>query len=263
MQERSSAVAARRLGHSWPNGARALEAISLDIAVGEKVALLGPNGAGKSTFLRLLAGRLRPTEGELAIFGQRDPSQQGCRVAYLPQEITLDPEMKAGETLNLIAALLGLPEKKKRVAEAADRFGLGSQLGKFVAELSGGWRRRLDLALFFLDPRELLLLDEPAAGLDAAAEELLFAELKRRSAEGATIVFAGHDRERLGRFTKRALLFGEGRIVAEGAPEALLPAGPATPPLVQAGEGFRPGSGSGAGPGGGRGQGRGEGGGRR
>lgn len=223
MSDFPSAVSARRLAHRWPNGEKALDAISFEIAVGEKVVLLGANGAGKSTLLRLLAGRLRPSDGELEIFGKRDLKRQERRVAYLPQEMALDPEMKAGETLDLIAALLGLPEKRKRVAAAADLFGLGGQLGKLVADLSGGWRRRLDLALFFLERCDLLLLDEPANGLDAAAEELLFAELERRAADGATIVLAGHDSARLGSFSRRGLLLEAGRIQAEGAPEELLP----------------------------------------
>lgn len=208
MEDPASVVSARGLGHVWPGGGRALADVSLAVAAGEKVALVGPNGAGKSTLLRLLAGRLKPREGELAVAG---------RAAYLPQDVELDPEMTAGETLTLIGALLGLPVS--RMAAAAATFGLEPHLRKPVAELSGGWRRRLDLALLLLEDKDLLLLDEPASGLDAAGEEILFAELEERAARGVAILVAGHDLGRLARFTRRALCFAGGRLVGEGAPE--------------------------------------------
>lgn len=245
MTSRSSVIAARGLGFDWPGGAAALEGVSLEVGAGEKVALLGPNGAGKSTLLRLFAGRLAPRRGELLIFGDRASRAWQSRLAYLPQEITLDPEMTAGETFELIAALLELPGRAARIAALASRFGLESRLKAPVAELSGGYQRRLDLALFLLEEKELLLLDEPAAGLDTEGEEILLAELERRAAAGVAIVLAGHDLDWLGRLTRRAVLLAGGRLAAEGAPEDFTAAATGA------------GSGAGSGPGRGRGDGRG------
>lgn len=236
MEVRPLAIDARELGHVWPGGGRALGGVSFSVAAGEKVALLGANGAGKSTLLRILAGRLRPSEGEVAVAG----------VAYLPQEVALDPEMTAGETLRLFLTLLGLPES--RLAAVVAAFGLAPQLGKLVADLSGGWRRRLDLAIFLLEEKEVLLLDEPASGLDADGERLLFEELTARAARGAAVVVAGHDLYRLSFFTRRALHFVEGRLAREGAPEDF------TTELAEAEESPAPAPDSGRG--GGRGRGR-------
>jgi ABC-2 type transport system ATP-binding protein len=239
----SSVIAAHGLGFDWRGGAgAALDGVSLQVAAGERVALLGPNGAGKSTLLRLLAGRLTPSRGDVQLFGGAAKAAAG-RLAYLPQEITLDPEMTAGETLELIAALLGLPGKAARIARVATLFGLGSRLAVPVAELSGGYKRRLDLALFLLEERELLLLDEPAAGLDAEGEGILLAELERRAAAGAAVVLAGHDLGWLSRFTRRALLLVGGRLAAEAAPEE----------FTAAAAGVRAGGARGAGRGGGNG----------
>ena len=247
------AIRARELGLSWPGGARALADVSFEVAAGEKVALLGANGAGKSTLLRLLAGRLEPSSGRLELFGA-PPAAARARVGYLPQELTLDPEMTARETLNLIAALLGLPERPARVAAAARLFALDPHLGKPVAELSGGWKRRLDLALFLLEDKPLLLLDEPGSGLDAEGEEILFTELAARAAGGTAIVVAGHDWERLSTFTTRALLFEAGRQVAEGRPDQLRPrpGGATVAPVPVPAPGSGRGGGRGAGGGGGR-----------
>ena len=238
----SAAIAARGLGFDWPGGVVALEGVTLDVAAGEKVALLGSNGAGKSTLLRLLAGRLEPARGSLELFGRPQGRPASGRSAYLPQETELDPEMTAGETFELIAALLGLPDPQARIAAVAEKFGLGGRLETPVAELSGGFRRRLDLALFLLEEKELLLLDEPAAGLDAEGGEILLAELERRAAAGAAIVLAGHDLDWLGRLTRRAVLLAGGRLAAKGAP------GDFTAAATGARSGAGPGPGRGRGP---------------
>lgn len=259
MKEAPPAIDARGLGLAWPGGGVGLADVSFLVEQGEKVALVGRNGAGKSTLLRLLAGRLTPGAGELRVGGDSDPRRFPARVAYLPQEVALDPEMTAGETLGLIAALLGL--LRERVDGAAATFGLEPHLAKPVAELSGGWRRRLDLALFLLEEKEILLLDEPASGLDAAGEEILFTTLETRAAAGAAILVAGHDLARLGRFTGRALLFAGGRLCGEGAPEDFAAA--LTAPVLESPPGGPPERAAGGGRGGGRGPGgRGRGGGR-
>ncbi len=210
--------------------------------------MLGKNGAGKSTLLRLAAGRLPVAAGEIELFGRPGVRPARGQVAYLPQESELDPEMTPRETLELIAALLGLAGRERRIAEVVELFGLGPHLAKPVAKLSGGWRRRLDLALFFLEEARLLLLDEPAAGLDAEGDEILFAALEARAAAGAAVLLAGHGVERLARFARRALYFTDGRLAGEGPPESFAREA-ATAELPR-----RPGSGpvSGRGSGGGR-----------
>jgi ABC-2 type transport system ATP-binding protein len=182
-----------------PDGAApALADASLRVPAGRLVALAGPNGSGKTTLLRLVAGELDPTEGTVAVFGDvpsRRSAELRRRVAYVPQSLALDPEATGRETLELFAALEGVARSRRAaaIAEVAETFGVREHLGKRVARLSGGLKRRLHLAAGFLGAPDLLLLDEPAASLDSEGQERLWALVAARCAAGAAAIVSTHD----------------------------------------------------------------------
>ncbi len=181
----------------------ALADLDLDLPRGTVTALLGPNGAGKSTLLRLLAGRLPSSAGTVEVLGVADPAKAGRNernalrrdLGFVPQDLALDPEMTGRETLDLLAALHGVPRSHRpaRIAELAANFGIEKPLDRPVATWSGGQKRRLHLAAGMIHDPALLLLDEPTAGLDEEGSAWLWAELGRRAARGATVVIATHD----------------------------------------------------------------------
>lgn len=224
----------RSLGHRYagPPPVTALDAVDLELRAGELTALLGVNGSGKSTLLRLLAGVLEPSDGRLDVLGFSDPATGGRRppaglrrrIAYLSQDPALDPEMLAGETLELLATLHGVPRttRSERIADVAASFGLEDLLGRRIDALSGGQRRRLHLAAGLVHDPELLLLDEPAAGLDAPGTESLWRELVRRARDGRCVVIASHELASVERYTHRVVILDAGRVVADAAPRRLL-----------------------------------------
>ncbi|HXU30299.1 MAG TPA: ABC transporter permease [Thermoanaerobaculia bacterium] len=181
----------------------ALTDLDLDLPRGTVTALLGPNGAGKSTLLHLLSGRLAPSGGTIAVLGVADPATAGKRernvlrrdLGFVPQDLALDPEMTGRETLDLLAALHGVPRPQRpaRIAEIAAAFRLEKPLDRPVATWSGGQKRRLHLAAGMIHDPALLLLDEPTAGLDAEGTAMLWKELARRAAQGVSVVISTHD----------------------------------------------------------------------
>ncbi|MFL6290377.1 MAG: ABC transporter ATP-binding protein [Thermoanaerobaculia bacterium] len=194
----------------------ALAAVDLDLLPG-LTAVAGPNGAGKTTLLRVLAGYLRPDSGTAEVLRDRR------RIGYIPQDLALDPEMTGRETLALLAALHGVPRRERagRVVRLAESFGTAGHLDNRVASWSGGLRRRLHLAAGMIHDPDLLLLDEPTAGLDLEGNDILWAELERRAAAGRAVVVVTHDLESAARHAGRAVILHRGRIVSDGPPRDL------------------------------------------
>ena len=214
-------------GVAFRHGARpVLDGVSLHVHAGEVFGILGPNGAGKSTLFAILAGLRAPHAGTLRVDGA--PAAFGSRalrvrtgVAF--QEPSLDPKLSCEENLVLAGMLFALPrrEARARAARLLDEAGLADRARDRVEHLSGGLRRRLELARALVHRPALLLLDEPTAGLDAAAFRR-FWELVHvlRREEGLTVVAATHGPEEAERCDRLAVL-ARGRVVAEGTPEAL------------------------------------------
>ncbi len=213
-------AAAKRFGEAA--GAFALEDTDLRVPKGRVVALAGANGSGKTTLLRLVAGDLRPTSGTVRVFGE-DPASRPAslrsRIAYVTQSLALDPEMRVAESLALFAALSGIRRRARasRIEGAAETFRLASHLEKRVSRLSGGLKRRLHIAIGLLGEPELILLDEPAAGLDPEGQELLWSIVEARRAAGAAVLVSTHDPASAEKHADRLLLLRDGRIVSKGA----------------------------------------------
>ena len=219
------AIEIRGLSHSY--GARpALVDLSLTIARGELFAVLGPNGGGKTTLFRLLSTLIPLQQGSAAILGHdlaREPHRIRSTIGVVFQAPSLDRKLTVAENIRIQAALYGIGgrELKIRSDELLSQFGLSDRAHELTERLSGGLRRRVELAKGLIHRPEVLLLDEPSAGLDPAARSDLWKYLKSLQAErGTTIVLTTHYLGEADGADRLAIL-NEGRLVALGAPDEL------------------------------------------
>ena len=218
-----SSLALLRLG-----GRRRLQVLAgVDLALepGARVGLCGPNGSGKSTLLRIVAGIEPPDTGLVRLFGATpaDPAARR-RIGFLPEASPFPAELSARAALELFASLhgFGRRERHARVAASLERVGLADQAARALGRFSKGMLRRFGLAHAFLAEPDLVLLDEPTAGLDAAGHVLLDELLRESAARGATLLFASHHYEDVARHAERAVVLVDGRIVADGTPAGVL-----------------------------------------
>jgi len=218
-------LAARALAFSYGDRV-ALGGVSFEVRRGEVFGFLGPNGAGKSTLFAILAGLLPARSGELFLDGARlDPSSASlrARMGVVFQEPSLDAKLSCRENLLLGAALFRVPRRKaeERTAELLAAAGLADRAREAAGKLSGGLRRRLELARALVHGPEVLLLDEPTTGLDAPSFARTWDELARLgTSEGLTVVLTTHRPDEAERCDRLAVL-SHGRVVAEETPESL------------------------------------------
>jgi len=197
-----------------PDAARAVDGIDLRVATGEIVALLGPNGAGKTTTLDLILGFTPPTAGDVRVLGllPREAVAAG-HVSAVLQTGGLLRDLTVGETVALIASTYPSPPP---AAEVLGRAGLARLAGRRVGTCSGGEQQRLRFALALLADPDLLLLDEPTAGMDVEGRQRFWDTMAAEAAKGRTIVFATHYLAEAEAFAPRTVLMARGRIVADG-----------------------------------------------
>jgi ABC-2 type transport system ATP-binding protein len=201
-------------------GRRVLERIDLDLDAGETLALLGPNGAGKSSLMRLVAGRLGPDAGSVRVAGA-DPYREGRArraIGWVPQEIALYPRLTVSENLGVFGQLAGVPRRDRKAAvEAALAMAdLADVARRPAGILSGGYRRRVNIAASLMNRPRLVLLDEPTSGIDLAARAAIHAVLDRLKAAGTAILIATHDFAEAERLASRVAFLAQGRIVRAG-----------------------------------------------
>jgi ABC-2 type transport system ATP-binding protein len=220
-----SAIVAERLGRDYGT-TRALDALDLEVPAGSVVGLLGPNGAGKTTTMLLLATLLAPSRGAARIFGhdvRRERAAVRRRLGLVFQESTVDGLLTVSENLIFAARLAGLHGRAAREAVAAglEWAGLTPRADTPARQLSGGWRRLVDIARALLHQPDLLILDEPTVGLDPEHRELVWSLLgNQRRARGTTILFSTHYLAEA-EPADRAVLLSQGRVVASDPPAAL------------------------------------------
>lgn len=203
----------------------ALDGIDFAVARGEIFGFLGPNGSGKSTLFRLLATLVPPQEGRITVLGHPlpgDASRVRRRLGVVFQSPSLDGELTVVENLRHHGHLHGLRGRDLggRIDAILERFGLGPRADDRTATLSGGLRRRVEIAKALLPEPALLLLDEPSTGLDPAVRRDLWAMLEALRQDGVTVLLTTHFMEEGERCDRLALL-SRGRIVATGEPAAL------------------------------------------
>jgi len=221
MNESAPAISARDVVLSYGER-RALDGVSLDVKAGAVAGLLGPNGSGKSTLLSLVAGLRVPQAGELRVLGALPRSDVRRRVGVVFQESCLDLLMTLEETLVLHGRLFGLggAALRRRIEELLEQFGLAARGHDPVRTLSGGLRRRLELARALLPSPQVLLLDEPTTGLDPDSRRA-FWELLRSFRGGITILTATNDVLEAERQCDTVAFLYHGKLVAQGTPEEL------------------------------------------
>jgi ABC-type multidrug transport system ATPase subunit len=182
-------IAARGLGRSF-GAKRVLRDLDLDVAERDLLLVTGPNGSGKSTLLALCAGLLVPTQGELEVKADRS------RIGYLAHEPLVYRELTALENLDLYGRLYRVPERRERIGMLLERYGLWEARRERVSAFSRGMQQRLALCRALLHEPDLLLFDEPFAGLDEEGAELLDTELGALAGT-RTLVLATHDPARV------------------------------------------------------------------
>lgn len=197
----------------------ALAGVSLRVEDGETVALLGPNGAGKSTLLLILAGVLRANGGRAEVGGLRLPGDEarvGERVGFVPQGESLYPELTVRETLRFFGRLHNVPRValRERVPRLIGELGLGEKADARVGSLSGGTRQRVAVAASLVHDPPVLLLDEPATGLDPPARARLSASLRALSGGKRSILFSTHNLEDAAALADRVVFLSRGRAAA-------------------------------------------------
>jgi ABC-2 type transport system ATP-binding protein len=222
------AIAIAGLHKRYPN-VHALKGIDLSIRCGEFFGLLGPNGAGKSTLINIIAGLTRPADGTTAVLGHdvvRDYRRARRRVGVVPQELTFDPFFTVREVLRIQSGYFGLGrENFPWIEELLRSLNLVDKADSNMRSLSGGMKRRVMIAQALVHKPEVVILDEPTAGVDVELRQQLWAFIRRLHADGHTIVLTTHYLEEAETLCERIAILNRGEIVALDTKEALLARG--------------------------------------
>jgi ABC-2 type transport system ATP-binding protein len=211
-------------GLSRRYGARmAVEGVTLNIGAGDVVGLVGANGGGKTTTLRMLAGLLEPSGGSGTVLGTdvlRPERAQRHRIGYMSQPLALYPELTVAENLHFRAEV-ACGGDSRAAGQVARKYGLGDRLGSRLAELSGGWARRVQFAASVIHQPALLLLDEPTAGLDARTRRDMWGWIAELAALGCGVVVSTHDMHEAEQ-CPLILHFRDGRVEGPLSPRELI-----------------------------------------
>jgi beta-exotoxin I transport system ATP-binding protein len=216
----SPVIATSGLSKDYGSG-RGLFGLDLDVEQGEVFGFLGPNGAGKSTTMRLLMDLIRPTSGSARVLGLdtvRESLEIRRRVGFLPGDLAMYPKLTGRAMLDYLAQLRGGVEPRTRDA-LVERF--GADIDRPIRQLSTGNRQKLGLVQAFMHEPELLILDEPIAGLDPLVQQSFHALLGEVSAQGRTVFLSSHTLSEVERVTRRLAILRQGRLVVVDSLENL------------------------------------------
>ena len=205
----------------------AVDGLDLEIPPGICFGLLGPNGAGKTTTLRMIYGTTRATTGAIRVFGldiSRNPRTVKSRLGVTLQQNVLIEALSPKENLRVFGRyhLLREPELSRRAAELIDFLDLRSHADIPVRQLSGGFRRRLAIALSLMNRPELLILDEPTTGLDPAVRLALWSRIRELRAAGTTVLITTHYMDEAQRLCDSVAIVSAGKVIGAGAPAELI-----------------------------------------
>ena len=215
------AISARDLRKDYGE-IKAVDGVSFHVDEGEIYALLGHNGAGKSTTVEILEGHRKRSGGEVSVLGH-DPGRAGQdfrdRIGIVLQSSGVEHELTVAEAVDVYSSCY---RRRRDVAEVVALVGLSEQLDRRVGHLSGGQRRRLDLAMGIAGRPDLLFLDEPTTGFDPAARRHAWELVRQLADEGTTVLLTTHYLEEAEHLADRVGVLAAGRLIAEGTPEELI-----------------------------------------
>ncbi|MBT4896904.1 MAG: ABC transporter ATP-binding protein [Rhodobacteraceae bacterium] len=195
----------------------ALSGIDLDIPRGAIFGLLGPNGAGKSTLINILAGLVKKSAGSVNIWGfdqDENPRQSRASIGVMPQELNLDPFFTPGASLDMQAGLYGVPKALRKTDEILRLIGLEDKANSYARSLSGGMRRRLLLGKALVHSPQILVLDEPTAGVDIGLRQMLWDNVRQLNADGMTVILTTHYLEEAQEMCDQIAIIHEGALRA-------------------------------------------------
>ena len=203
----------------------ALDDVSLTVRAGECVGLLGPNGAGKSTLIRSIVGRVIPNSGRVAVFGQAAGSTEArLALGWVPQELAIYPRISCKENLGSFGRYYGLSGHKltEAIAWCLHWAALEDRQGELARNLSGGMKRRLNMAAGVLHRPRIVLFDEPTVGVDPQSRNRIFEMIEALKDAGTALIYTTHYMEEAERLCDRIAVVDHGRIVAEGTKDELI-----------------------------------------
>lgn len=218
MTAATQAISVRRLAKSF-NGKKVVDDFALDVARGTIFGFLGPNGSGKTTTIRMLCGLLTPDGGEGTCLGfdiRREAREIKRRVGYMTQRFGLYEDLTVRENLEFIGRMYEIHPVEKTAQDIAVKFGLAQRQDQLAGTLSGGWKQRLALAACVLHRPELLLLDEPTAGVDPNARREFWELIQELAAGGVTVLVSTHYMDEAERCERIAYL-AWGKLLLQGS----------------------------------------------
>ena len=208
------------------SGKTVVDHISLEIKEGEIFGLLGPNGAGKSTTLNMVCSLLKPTSGEIEVFGlnlANHAKKIKQQIGYIPQELAIHGNLKAWENVELFTSLYGIKGKQLKAAidESLKFSGLYEKRNEFAKNFSGGMKRRLNIACAIGHKPHLMIFDEPTVGIDPQSRNFILEKIKEANRQGATVIYTSHYMEEVEAICTRIAIMDNGKIIACGSSEEL------------------------------------------
>ncbi|UFX48074.1 ABC transporter ATP-binding protein [Bradyrhizobium sp. 41S5] len=206
------------------NGREVVHDLSMQVKRGEIYGFLGPNGSGKTTTIRILCGLLTPDSGEGTCLGydiRRDADKIKRKVGYMTQRFSLYQDLSIRENLEFVARLYGMPDARGAARDMIARIGLKGREEQLAGELSGGWKQRLALGACTLPNPQLLLLDEPTAGVDPKARRDFWNEIHALAAEGLTVLVSTHYMDEAERCHEIAYI-AYGHLLAHGTVDEVI-----------------------------------------
>ena len=226
----TNAIEIQKLNKIYPATSKspekvALHDLNLSIPAGSIFALLGPNGAGKSTLINILAGTVIKTSGSVNIMGydiEKSPKVAKTHIGVVPQEIAFDSFFPISQTLEFTAGYYNVKPEARKTEEILKALGLWDKRNSVPRQLSGGMKRRFLIAKAMVHSPQVLILDEPTAGVDIELREQLWELVKKQNAEGTTVIITTHYLEEAQELCDRIAFINKGKIIKEDSKENLL-----------------------------------------
>ena len=238
------AIEIKNLSKTYKKGEKvALKSIDLEIKKGSFFGLLGPNGAGKSTIINILAGLVNKSSGSVKIAGiniDENPQEAKFKIGIVPQELIIDPFFNVRETLEIYAGYFGVRKSERRTEEIIEALGLKDKANSVPRSLSGGMRRRLLVAKALVHNPEILVLDEPTAGVDVELRNQLWDYVKKLNKAGTTVLLTTHYLEEAEKLCDEIAVINRGEVIANDRTENLMKLLSSKELIIDAADAIRP-----------------------